>query len=571
MTRAFTGRSARPVLKTDTSGVTVPDLVVDPANNSVDWTTACTVDPTTDNGDLWTTAWATNTLAHFSADTHQPIDLFPFADPDTGLDTPLAAIARAAGVPALPQDVIGAAVDDPLTPIDETIPAIVSTEQIVFATDGQFFVGAGQPSQSSDLGLGHGYLLRFKYDAAATNKLTLTGWWQVDAGALADRSAIRAEILNDPTIDQHDPAAVAANQLLAAQYVDGTSNGATGADELDLSSDQHTIFYTSEDNFLRVFDISSAMGTSQSGQLPSIELTDENGNSMPLTRAYGVRALPGTWTDASTPQPADGSNGFLVATSDNIVYRVDRTGKVIARYPIPGRPAALSLSPDAQYFWTATTQDDPTLPTDNGGHVFRIHIASGTVLGPYFPFGSGQPVGHGVYGLCVKREFVAGNNVCFAMNADGTPTTDPATPSACKTPTVCAATVRGVALQGDPADCVPPETSIPRYPDQVNAEGDSPRLDLAALNPGLVITSVAGVPGLLEGLPVGLTLSNGVISGTIGREDCQPTSSPCVHHISIGAHGWRRTRRARAARRSTGSRSSPPAGPRPPATRATGQ
>ena len=80
-------------------------------------------------------------LHRFSAQTHLVVDAFDFQDPLTRVNTPLASLPRAAGVPALPLEAIGVA-DNPLTPADETVPAdIQAFEQVVFARDGQFYIG----------------------------------------------------------------------------------------------------------------------------------------------------------------------------------------------------------------------------------------------------------------------------------------------------------------------------------------------------------------------------------------------------------------------------------------------
>jgi hypothetical protein len=484
------------------SGLATPASVVpDLLDGAGYFSSGCMVDPTPPggNGHLFTASWTANTLSIFDGVTHQLRDVFPFTDPGTihpewgvGVNTPLAAIPHTTLHP-LPAQAIGTP-DDPSTPGDDFIPPdIQGFEQVVFADNGEFYVGTQTPIFSDALGLGHGYLLRFRYvpDAVApAARLTLTGWWKLDAGAIADRSADRLAL--GDTI-----------------YADGTSDGASGVDQFDLSSDQETIFYTSEDNFIRRFNVvTGAAGT--------IRLKDEDG--LPLdVHAYGIRILPGPLDAAGNATAADGSAGFLVATSNNehasFVLRVDATGRALARYEVPGQPFALNLTPDAQYFWTAITQSQPDAPSPTGGILYRFHIASGARE-------RFEPGTTGVYGLCVKREYSAAtaDGRCFNLNPDGS--YGPET-SACRTPPVCLA--RGLDNQGNEnPECFPPGFSRPVYAPLVNREGDSfpdpegIRLALDFNRPGFVV--------MLRGLTQipGLTETDGVVTGTIGADACTP-------------------------------------------------
>ena len=461
--------------KRDSRSTTPANAVADLLDGAGYFTSGCMVNPTVPAGDLFTAAWTANTLSIFDGETHQLRDVFRFTDPSTihpdwgvGLNTPLAAIPYTTAAP-LPTEAIGTP-DDPSTPEDDFIPPdIQGFEQVVFARNGEFYVGTQTPPDMGR-GLGHAYLLRFRYDQFAAARLTLTGWWLLDAGAIA------------------------------ASRPDGTSNGASGVDQFDLSSDQETIFYTSEDGFIRHFNVVT-------GAAGAIALKNTEGQPLGV-KAYGIRILPGPLDREGNPT-ADGSTGFIVATSTNlyrnVVVRVDAAGKTLASYDVPGQPFALNLTPDAQYLWTALTQDHPEDPTSPVG-IYRFHIASGARE----QFESGTT---GVYGLCVKREYSAAtaDKQCPVLNDDGS--YSPGT-SACRTPPVCNAARLDSDGNHNP-ECFPPGLTRPVYHDQENREGDSPTLDIRW--PGFVV-SLAG----LAQIP-GLTMTtDGVISGTIAPHACTP-------------------------------------------------
>ena len=478
-------------LKLDSGSAAPANVVPDLLDGAGRFTSGCMVDPTAPggNGHLFTASWDANTLSIFDAVTHQLRDVFPFSDPATihpawgvGVNTPLAALPRTTAQP-LPLAAIGVA-DDPSTAADEFVPPdIQAFEQVVFADNGDFYVGTQTPPLANDLGLGHGYLLRFRYVPGAVPpaaKLTLTGWWKLDAGALPDRA-------------------------------DGTSNGASGVDQFDLSSDQQTIFYTSEDGFIRHFNVVT-------GAAGKIRLKGTDGQPLDV-HAYGIRILPGPLDAGGNATAADGSAGFLVATSNNafsnVVVRVDATGKTLTRYEVPGQPFALNLAPDARYLWTADHES---------GDVYRFHIASGAR--EVFDTGTS-----GVFGLCVKREYSAAtaDGQCFNLNADGS--YGPET-SACRTAPVCVA--RGIDAQGQQnPECFPPGFSRPVYSPLVNREGESPTVDLN--RPGFVV-QISG----LQQIP-GLSIRNGVITGTIGTQTCTPgpgedPNAPKTCVFNLGVH-----------------------------------
>jgi hypothetical protein len=149
---------------------------------------------------------------------------------------------------------------------------------------------------------------------------------------------------------------------------------------LDLAADQHTIFYTSEDNLVRRYDLATR------APLPTFaELIDGT--------VHALRLLPN-------------DQGMLVAGSAGVT-RLDMNGQYVTRYWLPERQFyALNITPDARGFWTSTQL----------GELYRFDIASGAVVqGPVM---AGFPA---ITGLCVKHEYTAAENVCRTLGADGQP------------------------------------------------------------------------------------------------------------------------------------------------------
>ena len=496
----------------------VPDLI----DTLHDRTAGCTVDPMVPDGDLWTTTWTGMVLHRFSAQTHLVVNALHLQDAATSVNTPLANLPRATGVPPLPLEAIGVA-DNPLTVVDETrAPEIQAFERIVFARDRQFYVGTQTPVYSNQSGLGHAYLLRFRFDETALpgREFTLTGWWRVDAGAIADRSAERQALFNLVYAANGGNVEDATAVVADARIEDGTSRGAAGVDQFDLSSDQRTIFYTSADDYIRVYD--TLTGQQKTPVLMTQDAgRDANGNTIwqPLgTRAYGVRVLP--TGNADPLQSGDGSAGFIVATSRGMVFRIDKDGHVIDGYAVPGQPFAIDLAPDAQSFWTATTQSNPAAPTPDGGLVYRYHIASHTRYGP---FSTGAT---SAYGLCVKREYVAADGVCFALNPDGTAQMSGGAPVriACQTPERCYPdpTMTGVGYDGKAnAACFPPNERPIAVVNQDNYEGDTVNVNLSSANPGIAFTYSSGLP---NGVSLTSATVNGfttyALTGTVAWDAC---------------------------------------------------
>jgi hypothetical protein len=140
---------------------------------------------------------------------------------------------------------------------------------------------------------------------------------------------------------------------------------------LDLSADQHTMFFT-----------------------------DRSPTAAPVIHRFDVRtgtnlpdfaAVPGatrTIADLKLLPPGDGSGGAIVADTANIV-RVDGSGRVVKTYDVPGQDTwfGIALDPDGRSFWAQTTTP---------GNVFRFDITSGRVdRGPL-------PSAANAFGICVK-------------------------------------------------------------------------------------------------------------------------------------------------------------------------
>jgi len=142
-----------------------------------------------------------------------------------------------------------------------------------------------------------------------------------------------------------------------------------GTDWVDLASDQCTIYYTSEGNSVRRFNVCS-----------NTQLADfATGLS---GRCFANRIRP---------------NSEVLVACTSLVYRLNSTGGVMQTYQPAGVSIlfALNLDPDNKTFWTA---DQDT------GTVFHIDIATGNILAQF----SGST--SGVDGLTVVGEITAAVN-----------------------------------------------------------------------------------------------------------------------------------------------------------------
>jgi DNA-binding beta-propeller fold protein YncE len=119
-----------------------------------------------------------------------------------------------------------------------------------------------------------------------------------------------------------------------------------GTDWVDLASDQHTLFYTSEGKSIKRFDVAT------NTQLSNFA------TNLPGSNAYAFRIL--------------GDGGVLVADSD-AVLRLNSSGAILQTYD-PSNSSelfALNLDPDGKTFWTGDLLT---------GKIFRLDIVTGDIL-----------------------------------------------------------------------------------------------------------------------------------------------------------------------------------------------
>jgi hypothetical protein len=285
------------------------------------------------------------------------------------------------------------------------------------------FLGAQIPPADATSWTGYGWIVKLS-KPIGTTPATILGWWQVNAG-------LDTNPTKDPAISQD----------------------IHGVDWLDLSKDQTTIYYTSEDNWIRSFHVAAGVDANNvpfaaGTQGPSI-LVHPQGSSGIGGKVYALRII----------SPGDPANGFLVATTA-AVYRVDATGAIVRGYYANGELGyfALNITPDGASFWTATL----------AGKLYRFHIASGAMYGP-FATGAASALG-----LCVKREYTASQAVCFATDPPGNPIPSSTDPTGYQTitctlpplPSFCAANAR------DPLWEAPGTPTITQPSDLTNFEGD---------------------------------------------------------------------------------------------------
>jgi hypothetical protein len=121
-----------------------------------------------------------------------------------------------------------------------------------------------------------------------------------------------------------------------------------GSDWIDLSTDQKTMFYTSEGRRIMRYNVSGA-----GNQLPDFATLPGSGDN------YALRLLT----------PGDGSGGLLVADTYDI-KRLDGSGNVVKTYDVPGEDSwfALNLDPDGSSFWSGNF---------SSGKAYKFNIATG--------------------------------------------------------------------------------------------------------------------------------------------------------------------------------------------------
>jgi len=144
-----------------------------------------------------------------------------------------------------------------------------------------------------------------------------------------------------------------------------------GPDSIDMSSDQHTIYYTSEGTEVFTYDKSAGQQGPIFNKIPlplSQVVTDVSGYTHTVnTNAYAVKILgtPGYVGDV------------LVADAADVVL-FDPNGNVIKTYPCSSfgdgcdyKLFSLSVDPSGTSFWTGD---------QNTGNIYQVDIATGNVL-----------------------------------------------------------------------------------------------------------------------------------------------------------------------------------------------
>jgi hypothetical protein len=147
-----------------------------------------------------------------------------------------------------------------------------------------------------------------------------------------------------------------------------------GTDWIDLAADQCTLFYTSEGQHVKRFNVCNDTQLPDFATIPNLSLT-----------AYALRIRP--------------NGDVVVATSafsgNAEVVRFDKTGAVAQTYPVANEFLfAMNLDPDNASFWTAGAFT---------GDIFRINIATGAQITNF-------SAGGGVVGLGVAGEIRVGTD-----------------------------------------------------------------------------------------------------------------------------------------------------------------
>jgi hypothetical protein len=181
-----------------------------------------------------------------------------------------------------------------------------------------------------------------------------------------------------------------------------------GTDWIDISSDQSTIYYTSENAYIHRYN------TTTGEQLPDLG-TGQYRRIGGAERFNALRILP----------PGDGTGGLIVAAG-SAVLRLDQDGAIVQRYQAVFDPDVIAY---ANYSGNGLVQRWYTIEIDPGGRTFwagardsgmlyRFDLASGQILQTiravdYRPYGSNDaPEGREINGICIMWEYTAAQEVC---------------------------------------------------------------------------------------------------------------------------------------------------------------
>ncbi len=165
-----------------------------------------------------------------------------------------------------------------------------------------------------------------------------------------------------------------------------------GSDWIDLSTDQKTLFYTSEGRLVKKFSASAC------------QLADFTATALPGTKpqAFAIRLLP--QFDSTTGFTfVDGSGGLLVADS-TVIRQLDSAGVTVQTYTATGIKTwiAVALDPNGTSFWGGGVTSGGVL------EVVRFNIGTGAIeVGPVSTGVKPPSVPSNappVTGMCVKGE-----------------------------------------------------------------------------------------------------------------------------------------------------------------------
>ena len=174
-----------------------------------------------------------------------------------------------------------------------------------------------------------------------------------------------------------------------------------GTDWNDLAADLCTMFYTSEGNAIKRFNVCT-----------NTQLSDFATSSASPKFALRIR-----------------SNGEVLVAASSVLERYDASGTLIQTYTFPGTLAfAINLDPDGTHFWTAD------LVT---GTVYKYDISTGTIVLSFSSMPNTTAAGLAVFGEpIVAQSPTPAPSATATATATATPTPTPTpTPRPSPTPT----------------------------------------------------------------------------------------------------------------------------------------
>ncbi|MDH3524162.1 MAG: hypothetical protein OES32_11295 [Acidobacteriota bacterium] len=268
------------------------------------------------------------------------------------------------------------------------------------------------------------------------------------------------------------------------------ATGPRGTDWIDLAADQCTIYYTSEGQDIRRFDVCT------NTQLPNFA------TGLVTGRCFGLRIIP-----------AGPFAGEVIVACTNEAVRVDTTGAIVQRYPNSDCPGtsfffAMNLDPNGTTFWTMDI---------GNGKVCEYDIATAAPARSL----TCQRVGASTAGLTVCGELTA------ALTASLTPELDFNPPGTDHTVTL---QITGSDVEGIAVDFL-----VLSGPNGGEFGSDTSDAD------GIATFTYTGSGGIgvdriqaTFDVPEGLTVFESNIALKFWDEDCQPNDIPDTCDIDCG-------------------------------------